>query len=425
MFLNATTRSLQISLGAAKATNDCPVVVDYVDMTTTDTTPGVQLSKTDGTTQVTILSAPAASTQRKVNFISIANADTDFVTVTVRLNDNGTPYNYVSALLLPPNATLQYTDARGWVVIDAGGNMVVATGTVTDIQVFTANGIWTRPANATYTQVDVVGGGGSGAGGQGGAAGTARSAGCGGGGGKRLQMVFLSRDLTDRVGVTVAASTPGGAGGASATGASGLVGNTSFFGGFLLGYGGGQGSASSGGGGGGGTGAGSGATGGPAFVTGLTTGLSSATDLGGASTTSGNGGSSYLGGGAGGGGGGSSGGSSFFSAAGGGSSGTVSNGNVASNGGAGGSAGGAATTAGGGGSAGVANTSAGGNGADGKIPGYCGQGGGGGGGNSAGTGFAGGNGGAPGGGGGGGGAGLTTGGAGGAGARGQVVVISW
>ena len=84
MILDATTRKLQILLGAAVTANQLPVAVDYVDFTSTTTTPALQLSTTNGATAVDILSAPAASTQRKVNFISIANKDTDFVNVTVR-----------------------------------------------------------------------------------------------------------------------------------------------------------------------------------------------------------------------------------------------------------------------------------------------------------------------------------------------------
>ena len=105
MFLDTTTKKIQVLLGAAGTTNACPVTVDYVDFTSTTTTPGIQLSTTNGTAAVDILSAPGSSTQRKVNFISLCNYDTDFVTVTIRLNDNATTYNYVTALLLPPNAT--------------------------------------------------------------------------------------------------------------------------------------------------------------------------------------------------------------------------------------------------------------------------------------------------------------------------------
>jgi len=51
-----------------------------------------QFSTSNNTTDVTILSAPAASTSRKVapGGINIFNNDTSDITVTIQVNDNGT-----------------------------------------------------------------------------------------------------------------------------------------------------------------------------------------------------------------------------------------------------------------------------------------------------------------------------------------------
>ena len=130
MILDATTKKIQLLLGAVATSSACNVTADWVDFTTSTTTPGLTPSTSNGVTAVDIVTAPASSTQRKVNFISVCNTDTDFVAVTIRLNDNGTTYNYLSAFLLAPNSTLQFTDMRGWVVIDAAGNIVVATGSI-------------------------------------------------------------------------------------------------------------------------------------------------------------------------------------------------------------------------------------------------------------------------------------------------------
>ncbi len=451
MILNTTTRKLQILLGATVAANQLPVTVDYVEFTSSTTTPALQLSTTNNTTAVDILPAPASSTQRKVNFISIVNKDTDFVNVTVRLDDNGTTYNYVSSMALAPNCTLQFTDTRGWSIIDSNGNILVAPTAVTDIQVFTANGTWTAPKGATYTLVDCYGGGGSGGGGTGNVAGvspTVRPGGGGGGGGAHIQMQFLTAELTSKVNVTVAASRLGGAGGSTSAGTIGLSGLNSQFGSFLTAFGGSNGgiNATFGGGGGGGasvtSGGSSGGTTGNGGLGGNVAGVSSPTasvpDYRGG--TGGNGGlgvgidgySSYLGGGGGGGGSASTvsggiGGSSYFSAAGGGGGGGINNTDpgVSQLGGAGGITGGAATTGGGGAASASINTgTASANGADGDST-KAGAGGAGGAANNAGTGSKGGDGGFPGGGGGGGGGGTTIGGTGGAGAAGKVVVISW
>jgi hypothetical protein len=190
MILDATTRKLQISLAATVATNQLPVVVDYVDMTASATTPGVQASVTNDGTAVDILGAPGSSTQRKVNGVSIFNADTAAVTVTVVLDDNGTDYQIINAMALAVGDTLTYTDVDGWVVSNRTGGGVenLRAGWV---QEFTANGTWVKPGNCRFFLVDVVGGGGGGGAGQGNSSSTnARGGGGGGGGGKRNRALF-------------------------------------------------------------------------------------------------------------------------------------------------------------------------------------------------------------------------------------------
>lgn len=336
MILNSTTKKIQLILsglvGDAVATNQLSVVASWVDFTATTTTPGTTLSTSNNETAVDIVAAPGANTQRKVNWISVCNRDTDFVYATVRLNDNGTLYNYVSGLLLAPDSTLQFTDTRGWIVIDCDGNEQVASGAITDIQTFTSNGIWLRPSGITYAHVDVCGGGGSGGGGSSAASGI-RAGGGGGGGARRVKRIFLAADLSPAINVTIGS-------GATSTAAEtdGTAGGSSSFGVFLTGYGGGGGSwntdtvAGAGGGGGGGTTigvtvtAGTGGQGGSAFGAGPASGNSSATDQGaggGSGGTAGAAGGSGMYGGGGGGGGSQSaaaaaGGSSHQSAAGGG-----------------------------------------------------------------------------------------------------------
>jgi len=122
MILDTTTRKLQVVLTAAKTTLDMPVIVDYVDNTTTTFTPGTYPSNTNGVTLVDILPAPAASTQRKVNSISIYNYDTAAKVVRVYLNDNGTSYQILD-LTLQIDDTLCYTDTQGWYAIDSSGNL--------------------------------------------------------------------------------------------------------------------------------------------------------------------------------------------------------------------------------------------------------------------------------------------------------------
>lgn len=125
MLLDNTTRKLQIVLTAAKTTNDMPVCVYYVDTNTTDLPlSGIYPINSNGVTAVDILAAPAINTQRKVNAITVNNADTAAKTVQIYLDDNGTDYLQCAATLQVGDV-LGYTDTRGWYVNDSAGNLKV------------------------------------------------------------------------------------------------------------------------------------------------------------------------------------------------------------------------------------------------------------------------------------------------------------
>jgi hypothetical protein len=168
MILNSTTQSLEIVLGSAVATNQSPVTVDYVSFTSSATTPSVQLSTTNSTTAVTILSAPSASTQYKINGITVANKDTSPITVTIQINDNSVIYAVAQSMVIGVGSTLQFTDTRGWFVINASGQILSAQGSAySDVRIYTANDTWNKPANCSLAYVEATGGaGGRGAAGQ-------------------------------------------------------------------------------------------------------------------------------------------------------------------------------------------------------------------------------------------------------------------
>ena len=319
------------------------------------------------------------------------------------------------------------------------GTALTGIAKTNDVQLFTANGTWTKPTGAKTVVVECIGGGGSGGGGGGIATGNFALGGSGGGGGALSRKIFNATDLAASVSITVGAATTGGAGGSSTNGSNGTAGNTSSFGTLLSAFGGGRGlggtavsgdqtNTAGGGGGGtggaGGTGATTSSTGGSPASTAGVAGIGGA----GAGGTAIDGNSAEFGGGSGGGSndnpgtGGGSGGSSIYGAGGGGGGSGINDANTAAAGGAGGSVN--TFTIGGGGTAGATSGGAGGAGTAGDST-KCGTGGGGGGSKTSGTGGAGGAGAAPGGGGGGGGAANTVGGAGGAGARGEVRVYTY
>lgn len=135
IIFDTTTRKLQMLLAGAVATNQCPCMVAWVDVTTTAYTPGTTVANSNNTTAVDIVAAPASSTYRQLKTLTFYNADTASVTVTIRYNDNGTTYTIVK-VTLPTLYHLVYTDTDGWSVYDTAGakaavQSLVLTGHVT------------------------------------------------------------------------------------------------------------------------------------------------------------------------------------------------------------------------------------------------------------------------------------------------------
>ncbi len=90
--------------------------------------------RTNGATPVTMLSAPAASTQRVVprNGINFYNADSASVTVTYQKNKGGTITILKTAII----ATLVYDSYPGVIVLDATNESleIVLAGAVATVQ---------------------------------------------------------------------------------------------------------------------------------------------------------------------------------------------------------------------------------------------------------------------------------------------------
>ncbi len=122
MVLDSTSKTLEMVLGASITTNQLPVYVSYADITTTAFTPGSSDTQSNNTTAVTIVPAPAASTQRQVKSIMIYNQDTASATLTVRLK-NGATLRQLVLITLQSGQTLQLSD-NAWSVIDQNGNML-------------------------------------------------------------------------------------------------------------------------------------------------------------------------------------------------------------------------------------------------------------------------------------------------------------
>jgi len=153
MILGSTLKKLQVVLTAAMTTANMPVVVDYVDLV--GLASGIadsQLSNTNGVTRVDILAAPAASTQRKVNSISIVNRDSATKTVSVIFNDNGTDY-YLATAILDSGDSLSYTDTSSWTVTTSDGSKK-SIQTITTTNVTSIDGGAAATVYAAATTID-------------------------------------------------------------------------------------------------------------------------------------------------------------------------------------------------------------------------------------------------------------------------------
>lgn len=270
MYLSATTHTLEIVSDATAATTEPQYQISYNDHTSTGMTlpqSSVQGNLT-GATTVTALSAPAASTNRQVSYMTVYNADTATRIITVKKDVSGTEYIVIKASLVA-GATLEYSRENGWTIVSQ------STQPSHIITEFIANGTWTKPANLKAAMICCVGAGGGGGGGRRDAAGTTRFGGGGGGGGAIAWSYFPAASLATSYAVTTGT---GGTSGAAATvdttsGGNGGAGGDTSFGTLVIakgGSGGTGGSASSGNAGGGGTGAASTPSYGPYSFTGAT-----------------------------------------------------------------------------------------------------------------------------------------------------------
>jgi hypothetical protein len=124
LVLDATTKSITVAMAATATTTNPSFVTAYSDDTGTAFTEGSSDGVLNGSTQVTLVSAPAASTRRLVKTIYIENNDTVANTITVTYNNNGTLRNIVKV-------TLQVGDT--WSTdgtTDTNGNLKTIAGAV-------------------------------------------------------------------------------------------------------------------------------------------------------------------------------------------------------------------------------------------------------------------------------------------------------
>jgi hypothetical protein len=104
LVLNATTKSIKVSMAAAAETTNPDFVAAYADNTGSSFTEAVNDGALNGTADVTVVAAPAAATRRIIKDISICNRDTRNNTITVKYDNNGTE-RIIASVTLGPNET--------------------------------------------------------------------------------------------------------------------------------------------------------------------------------------------------------------------------------------------------------------------------------------------------------------------------------
>lgn len=90
LVLDSTTKTIKAVMSGAAATTNPDFTAAYADSTTSSLVEGANDGALNGTTSVTLVSAPAASTRRVIKSLTIQNRDTASVTVTIIYDNNGT-----------------------------------------------------------------------------------------------------------------------------------------------------------------------------------------------------------------------------------------------------------------------------------------------------------------------------------------------
>jgi len=147
--LDTINRSLQLFLGAPKTTSNLQIVVSYSDQTASTYLGATQLSNSNGTTPVTICSAPAASTIRDIDMITVLNTDTVYQVVTIQYLDTATTYKILD-IQLNVGDKLTWTHGSAWQVVDNSGNVKYTVLNTSGVNSF--NG---RTGAVTLTSTDV------------------------------------------------------------------------------------------------------------------------------------------------------------------------------------------------------------------------------------------------------------------------------
>ena len=90
LVLDSTTKSIKVSMSGAAATTNPDFTAAWADNNSTNFVEGASDGALSGTSDVTVVSAPASGYRRIIKYITIENKDTAAVTIIVKYDNNGT-----------------------------------------------------------------------------------------------------------------------------------------------------------------------------------------------------------------------------------------------------------------------------------------------------------------------------------------------
>ena len=154
--LDTVNRSLTLFLDGAQVSAPLQIVVSYSDQTAATYLGASQLSNSNGVTAVTICAAPAASTIRDIDMVTVLNTDTGSQVVTIQLLDTATTYKIISTTLLV-GEKLTYTHGSAWQVLDNTGNLKTVVLSTSGVNSFSAGSTGLTPSTATTGAVTLGG----------------------------------------------------------------------------------------------------------------------------------------------------------------------------------------------------------------------------------------------------------------------------
>jgi hypothetical protein len=124
LILSTTSDKIQVVLTGSVTANQLKCYAAYNDTTTTSITPGRNVTLTNNTTAVDLVTSPASSTQRVVSYLSVYNTDTASSTVTINIVSSSTSYA-VFVTTLAVGEKIEYQQGEGFRVLASDGTVKI------------------------------------------------------------------------------------------------------------------------------------------------------------------------------------------------------------------------------------------------------------------------------------------------------------